>query len=358
MSIDISNLSYRDSVLIHIFAEQKGKWLLTEALIQGVHTQKVRVSDVTLRRDLSKLVKNGFLQRKGKARSTQYRLNPAYQLLIPIDEEAYFSKDVDERDGNKKFNFEIFKLLSTVTLFSKSELQKLLELRKNFKKRISKLSDTLIRKEYERITIELSWKSSAIEGNTYSLLETETLLKEGIEAEGKDSKEAQMILNHKTALEFVRENICEFGNISLPLIEKLHSLLVTKLDVSTGFRERTVAITGSTYTPIENRFQIIEAVENSCNLINQQNDGFSKAMLALLLISYIQPFEDGNKRTSRLISNALLLANDCFPLSFRSVKIQEYKKAILLFYELNYLPFFKRIFLEQVEFAAEKYFRL
>jgi Fic family protein len=93
-----------------------------------------------------------------------------------------------------------------------------------------------------------------------------------------------------------------------------------------------------------------------CALINGKIDPYEKALLALLLISYIQPFEDGNKRTSRLISNAILLAHGCCPLTYRSVDANDYRAALLLFYEQNNISAFKRIFVEQAEFAANEYF--
>ena len=89
---------------------------------------------------------------------------------------------------------------------------------------------------------------------------------------------------------------------------------------------------------------------------NGKDDPYEKALLALLLISYIQPFEDGNKRTSRLVSNALLLAYGHCPLTFRSVDANDYRAALLLFYEQNNISAFKRIFIEQAEFAVHEYF--
>ena len=91
-------------------------------------------------------------------------------------------------------------------------------------------------------------------------------------------------------------------------------------------------------------------------IINKFNDPFAKALAAVAMISYIQPFEDGNKRTGRILGNAILLAHDVCPLSYRSVDELEYKKAILLFYEQNNLSYFKKLFMEQYEFAVNTYF--
>jgi Fic family protein len=94
-----------------------------------------------------------------------------------------------------------------------------------------------------------------------------------------------------------------------------------------------------------------------CSLINARDDGFEKALLAVVLISYIQPFEDGNKRTARMISNALLIAYEACPLSYRSVDSMDYKKAMLIFYEQNNLAAFKQIFIEQNLFGVKNYFQ-
>jgi len=94
-----------------------------------------------------------------------------------------------------------------------------------------------------------------------------------------------------------------------------------------------------------------------CRLINAKKNGFEKALLAVVLISYIQPFEDGNKCTGRMLSNAILLAYDACPLSYRSVDSLDYKKAMLLFYEQNNVSAFKRLFIEQNVFAVNNYFR-
>ncbi len=93
-----------------------------------------------------------------------------------------------------------------------------------------------------------------------------------------------------------------------------------------------------------------------CELINRKPGVFDKSLLALVLISYIQGFVDGNKRTARIISNAILIANNYCPISFRTVDSIAYKKAMLIFYEQNNITAFKRIFIEQFRFAVNTYF--
>jgi Fic family protein len=223
-------------------------------------------------------------------------------------------------------------------------------------KRKEGLSQTIIKKEIERITIELAWKSSKIEGNTYSLLDTEALIKEHFEAKGHPKEEAIMILNHKRALDYIFSNPDKFKVLSLCEIENIHRLLVAGLEVDHGIRSRAVGITGTNYRPLDNHNKIREALEAALIEINNMKDAWSKSLSVLLIIAYIQPFEDGNKRTSRLIANACLIAHTICPLSFRSIDENEYKKAMVVFYEIqNALPL-KRLFLEQYDFAIKNYF--
>jgi Fic family protein len=132
--------------------------------------------------------------------------------------------------------------------------------------------------------------------------------------------------------------------------------LVKDLDITRNIRNRRVGISGTNYKPLDNEFQIKEALESMCDLINSRNNVFEKALLTLVLISYIQPFSDGNKRTARIISNAILINNHFCPISFRTIDSIEYKKAMLVFYEQTNISPFKKAFIGQFEFAVNTYF--
>ena len=225
-----------------------------------------------------------------------------------------------------------------------------------FENNVKELSEASYKKEFERLAIDLSWKSSQIEGNTYSLLETELLLKEKQTASGRTKDEAIMLLNHKDALDFVLENPDYLIPLSLSKIEDIHKILIKELGVDKNLRKRKVGISGTNYVPLDNEFQIKEAIISMCDLINTKENIFEKALLALLLVSYIQPFMDGNKRTARILSNAILINYQYCPISFRTVDAIEYKKAMLLFYEQNNVSRFKEIFITQFEFAVQTYF--
>lgn len=174
--------------------------------------------------------------------------------------------------------------------------------------------------------------------------------------DGKTEQETQMIINHKKALDYIIENTNEYKELTVRKIEELHRLLVEGLGVSYGVRQTLVGIVGTDYKPLDNEFQIKEALEQLVKLVNQTENPLEKALITVLMISYIQPFEDGNKRTSRILGNALLLANDYCPLSYKSVDEVEYKKGVILFYEQNNISYFKKLFLEQFEQAVKKYF--
>ena len=157
------------------------------------------------------------------------------------------------------------------------------------------------RKEMERLGIDLSWKSSQIEGNTYSLLETERLLRESKTANGKTKEEAVMLLNHKDALRFILDNPDYLQELSVSHIEDIHQLLTKELSVDKGIRHRRVGITGTNYHPLDNEFQIREALYDTCDLINWKENIFEKALLTLVLLSCIQAFTEGIGGTGTFI---------------------------------------------------------
>ena len=297
----------------------------------------------------SKAVAEGTVVVTGLRKAARYSVAPGFGLLQSIDLESYFSKEIDERTIRESYNFELIDTLAKASLFTPSETAELGSLQNTFAANLSKLSAAEYRKEMERLGVDLSWKSSQIEGNTYSLLEKET-------AAGKSKDEAVMLLNHKEALDFILDNPDYLSELTVAKIENIHSILVRELAVDRNIRVRRVGITGTNYRPLDNEFQIREALERTCALVNGKESVFEKALIVLLLLSYIQPFADGNKRTARIVSNALLVAHGYCPLSFRTVDSIDYKKAMLLFYEQNNVSAFKRIFIEQFAFAVKTYF--
>ena len=188
-------------------------------------------------------------------------------------------------------------------------------------------------------------------------METEALIKQQKLAEGRTQAEAAMILNHKQAFKLILENPDDFKNIKLGSLLELHNVLTSNLEISSGIRKNAVGITGTNYRPLDNEWQIREALDKLVVILNKTNYPLEKALIANSVIAYLQPFSDGNKRTARMFSNAILMANDYFPLSYRSVDENEYKEAMLLFYETNNMFHVKRLFLDQYRFSLETYFK-
>ncbi len=316
-----------------------------------------KIGYATVKRILQKLLSENLITIAGKGKGTKYEISQAYNLLRPIDAEQYFLEEIDERIIRNSFNHSLIReTLSGVSIFSKEELGLLTNLQTQYKKNILKLSATEYNKELERLAIDLSWKSSQIEGNTYSLLETERLLKEKETAAGKTKDEAVMLLNHKAALDFIISNPSYVKKMKVSIIEDIHSILIKDMGIERNIRNSIVGITGTNYKPLDNEFQIKEALEDMCVVVNEKENVFEKALLVLVLISYIQPFADGNKRTARIIGNALLMNHNFCPISFRTVHPIDYKKAMLIFYEQNNINAFKEIFINQFEFAVGTYF--
>lgn len=337
--------------IINIFLE-KGKMRSSDVYQEVIKTGDASL--VTIKRGLSKMAEKGILTVIGSGRSTSYDLSLVGRIFADIDMKKFETTEPDKRHGLNSYNFDFLPAIPP-DIFSREEMETLSDATAKYQKKTDNLPPDIEKKELERLVIELSWKSSKIEGNTYSLLDTEKLILENKEAAGHSREEAQMILNHKEAFYYVRKNTAQFKTVTRKNLEELHAIIVKDLNVEFGLRSKPVGITGSIYHPLDNVHQITDAVEQLSATVSKMESPYSKALMALLGISYIQPFNDGNKRTSRLMANALLLAHDCSPLSYRSVDEDDYRSAILAFYEFNSIVPLKKIFINQYLFAADNY---
>lgn len=315
-----------------------------------------KFSRITAIRDLNTLVKAKLIKVQGKGRVTKYVLVEKNPRLFYVDTTDYFANDFDARGAKINFNKGVFTTL--MPLFSPSEVNWLKKYATGLSKRGKKLDPTIFKRELERFVIEFSWKSSQIEGNTYDLLETETLIKQRVEAVGHPKEEAIMILNHKDAFDSIIKSRESFKVLNFSDIMQLHRLLTKDLGIDSGVRSQPVAITGTLYQPLREKTELEAVVRQTIKLINQTDFPPEKALLAASLIAYIQPFADGNKRTARTLANAILLAYDYFPLSYRIVDVNDYRRAMIIFYEQNNLYHLKQMFLEQLDFSRNNYFRI
>ncbi|MCG2688208.1 hypothetical protein L6250_01045, partial [Candidatus Parcubacteria bacterium] len=221
----------------------------------GIYSEMLKsgedISLVTIKRTLSEMTGQGILISAGSGRSTSYNISAVGRIFAEINAKEYCSIEPDKRHGLTCYNFDLFASLPS-NIFTKSELKTLNDATIRYESRSKGLSSTIQKKELERLIIELSWKSSKIEGNTYTLLDTEKLILENKTAVGHDRKEAQMILNHKDAFNFIRKNSELFKTITKRNLEELHAILVKDLSVGLGLRKGLVGVVGSAYQPLDN----------------------------------------------------------------------------------------------------------
>lgn len=289
-------------------------------------------------RALQALEALGLTSKRGPSNSPTYQLVYRQVFSQPITTKIF----EDERRPQSHYNYGLLDYLESI---NEEELASLFGLPAPV------FEDASIdKRELENLTIELSWKSSALEGNTYSLLDTELLVREGLRAKGKTDFETQMILNHKQAIDFIRDNANLFrSRIKPSTVIELHKIIGFNIGIKSGVRKKVVHISSSNYQPEPNPHKLRESLERSLGIINRAKNPYVKALLALGLVPYLQYFEDGNKRTGRLLSNALLISSLGVGYSLRNIDAKELAIAYIALYELNNLEPLARILKTQLK---------
>lgn len=316
----------------------------------------------TLQRWLNVLVGQGRLRKEGQARSTRYLLPvqaapeaaaaaAPRDVSLPLSDEARaidiaVRQPVQHRTpvGYQRSFLDSYRPNTTFYLPAalRAELQALGQVAAH-----NEPAGTYARSIANRLLIDLSWNSSRLEGNTYSLLETERLLSAGEAAEGKGALEAQMILNHKAAIEFLMDCTPDMGFNRYTLLN-LHALLSDNLlpDPTASGRLRTVAvgIGQAVFLPLEGPQLIAECFAQVLDTAAAIQDPLEQAFFAMVHLPYLQPFEDVNKRVSRLAANIPLIQHNLCPLSFVDVPPAAYISAMLGVYELNRIELLRDVF--------------
>ncbi len=279
----------------------------------------------SIQRALERLTQLSLIERSGPKNSPSYAIN--YLSLLMAEIPTKILEDEDRPESS--FNHGLIAWLRKVPV---SQLEERLHSKRTSLVTKHKISA----KELEYLTVELSWKSSALEGNTYTLLDTQLLLTEGVKAKNRTEFETQMILNHKDAITFIIENADSFsGKISFATVEELHKIIGRNLGIATGVRKKLVKISASNYTPLANPHQLRENATTILEFISRTTDPFLRSLMALSLVPYLQIFEDGNKRTGRMLANAILISTVGKGFSLRKVSARELALAYLAFYEFN-----------------------
>jgi hypothetical protein len=331
----------------------------------------------TLQYRLQHLVAAGRLAKEGGRRWTKYRLPPEQtnrviageanidaqgDLFVPIskagsDIQKYVRQRLEKRKPtgyDRKF-LNSYRPNATTYLSSK-ERAHLHQIGRP--QMAEQAAGTYAKQIFNRLLIDLSWNSSRLEGNTYSLLDTKRLIDFGQEAEGKDRLEAQMILNHKDAIEFLVGAAEDIG-FNRYTVLNLHAMLANNLlqDPTAAGRPRHigVGIDGSAFHPLEVPQLIEECFDQVLATAAAIKDPFEQAFFVMVQLPYLQPFDDVNKRTSRLAANIPLIKGNLVPLAFADVPRQTYPEAVLGVYELNKVDLLKDVFIWAYERSAARY---
>lgn len=336
--------------------------------LQYAYGRKVGIR--TLQRRLAELSKQGVVRTSGQTRSTLYHLvqtagTPAEEkggTIVPLSAEGQaIQRIIKQPVGNrmpKGYNIDFLRSYraNIDSYLNSTEKARLLELGKTA--RLDQPAGTYAKEILQRLLIDLSWNSSRLEGNTYSLLDTQRLISQGHAADNKSAAEAQMILNHKDAIEFIVESADEIG-FNRYTITNLHALLSNNLlpDPAASGRLRTfgVGITHSVYTPLGIPQQIEEMFDLLLDKAGQIENPFEQAFFAMVQLPYLQPFDDVNKRVSRLAANIPLNKRNLAPLTFVDVPDDLYIQGMLGVYELNRVELLKDVFIWAYERSALRY---
>ena len=324
----------------------------------------------TLQRRLETLVYSNQLNKIGDGPATRYLVVAPGSMHSFISEGGEQSYDIAQTHSVLELTAEVQKLKQKISrplqmrkpvnyqraLLENYQANKTFYLPENIRKQFAHIGKidtqiedaaTYLQNMSERLLIDLAWNSSRLEGNTYSLLETERLLKNNKLAEGKDANEHQMVLNHKAAIELLVSQDDYIG-MNRYTVCNLHALLADNLmdNPNSYGRVRTlpVGIGQSVFTPLNDPHVLEECFDIFLHKAEQIQNPFEQAFFSMVHLPYLQVFEDVNKRTSRLVANIPLLKNNLSPLSFVDVPQDDYLKSMLCIYELNDLSYLRELF--------------
>jgi Fic family protein len=372
----IKKTAYLETLILTLL-EEKHEISLRDIVEKAGLKAQASADRRAIQRALTSLIKSETIEARGKARARVYILknNSAKkdQLLPHTENEnaskyiflsqestallPYFSKSIRARKS-VGYNPDFLRLyIPNQTAYLNPSLREELFAMGNVEN-IVRPAGTYARNILNRLLIDLAWNSSRLEGNTYSLLETKRLIELGENTVGKDTTETQMILNHKDAIEYIIDSAHE-KNISSHEIRSIHALLSENLlgdaSASGRLREIAVGISGTTYLPLENPHVLKECFDIFIHKMNLIEDPFEQSFFSLVHLSYLQAFEDVNKRTARLTANIPLIKRNLKPLSFVDVNQKDYMLSLLGVYEKNDVSLLRDLYVWAYKKSSQRY---
>lgn len=370
--------------------------------IQALLQKADAVSKATLLRRLEELCVTGIVERRGKARATRYLLTPAgrgaapqtvraqvnYRQVPPAASFHLREPNVDDPptwhpiESDPEINATIEEVRARIRrpLSQRTRVEYRREFLEDYQPNVSYYlpapmreelqrlgqsdnmarlpAGTYVRGVFNRVLIDLSWNSSRLEGNTYSLLETDRLLALGRSSDPARTLEARMILNHKEAIEFLVEAHDEIG-FNRYTVLNLHAMLAHELLAESydegRLRRAAVGIGGCAYLPPDIPQVIEECFMRLLEKAALIHDPLEAAFFCLVHLPYLQPFIDVNKRVSRLVANIPLIRENFAPLTFVDVPAKDYTEGILAVYELNRIELLRDVFARAYRASASRY---
>lgn len=303
-------------------------------------------SERSVRRWLSEMVDEGLVDKVGHKKGTKYQVIHRSRREIGTTRNCFGPRSIKIIERLRRPVYErhpvayndewINSYQPNITFYIPAESRAQLE---KAGKRCTREdpAGTYAHQIFNRLLIDLSYNSSRLEGNTYSLLDTQRLLLEGSSPEGKLDEERIMILNHKEAIRYIVDHAPRL-EVSEHTIFTLHYLLsegLVERRYAGAIRDYGVKIGGSTYMPFEDKKQLQMRFACLIKKAAAIKDPYEQSLFLLVHITYLQSFVDVNKRTARLSANIPLIKANRVPLSFNDVEREDYISAVIAIYELQ-----------------------
>ena len=194
------------------------------------------------------------------------------------------------------------------------------------KSKINSVTLSSYEKDFE---LRFTHNSTAIEGNTLTLMETKVVLEDGVSIGGKELREIYEVVNHKKAYEYVKKCIAENKPLTENIVKDLHAILTENIIVGGIYRNQEVRISGAGFTPPAGNEMYVQ-IKSFYEDLKYKKDLNPIELAAWTHAEFVRidPFVDGNGRTSRLLMNYQLMINGYLPVSVDKEDRLDYYNAL------------------------------